>query len=474
MVSPLARYMLVMLAGIVVVGAVPDTGFPQSPVERLRADDDSKRITDEISAVQATGGPRSPDLIDPLTELAGLFEAQGDHALAVAALEEARQVVRITYGLHTLDQAPLIEQALENQRALGAFAMVRALEEKLFDLAARHPDDLRTVAIHRNFGERRMDLLRRFLLYEYPAEIYPEAGLFGLSRDAEIMDLLSEAQIHYADAVAVVLRNRIYSSDQLRDLEMEIVGAADLVRQRNRLDTRSTAPGARRLDHVGIGGGYKYAVGRRIRGGEYISTAEELRTRTNTLWDLAASESPEEAMQRRYRADRIDSQYAFARESYRRVIDYAETVTETAPADGPAWRSQLEAYLQLADWDLVHSANGIALGEYEQVHKMLAATEGAEPLIAEMFAPSIPVVLPTFRPNPLKTQTSTRHIDVTFEITKYGESRRIEIVAAAPSVSDADRDDLVSLLMTSRFRPRVVDGELGRASPVAVRYYLND
>jgi len=254
MVSPLARYMLVMLAGIVVVGAFPDTGFPQSPAERLRADDDSKRITDEISAVQATGGPRSPDLIDPLTELAELFEAQGDHALAVAALEEARQVVRIAYGLHTLDQAPLIEQALQNQRALGAFAMVRALEEKLFDLAARHPDDLRTVAIHRNFGERRMDLLRRFIVYEYPAEIYPEAGLFSLSRDAEIMDLLSEAQIHYADAVAVVLRNGVYSSDQLRDLEMEIVGAADLVRQRNRLDTRSIAPGARRMDHVGIGG----------------------------------------------------------------------------------------------------------------------------------------------------------------------------------------------------------------------------
>ena len=120
MVSRVSRHMFVTLAGIVVLAGVPNTGLPQSPVERLRADDDSKRITDEISAAQATGGPRSPDLIDPLTELAVLLTAEADHALAIAALEEARHVVRATYGLHTLDQVPLMEQALENQRALGA------------------------------------------------------------------------------------------------------------------------------------------------------------------------------------------------------------------------------------------------------------------------------------------------------------------------------------------------------------------
>jgi hypothetical protein len=471
---PRATVLFAMLAGIVAVGAVPETSFSQSSAKRLPADDDSTRIIDEISAAQATGGPRSPDLIDPLTELAGLFEAEGDHALAIAALEEARHVVRSTYGLHTLDQVHLIEQALENQRALGAFAMVRALEEKLFDLAARHPDDLRTVAIHRNIGERRMDLLRRFLASEYPAEIYSEIGLFSVHPDAEVMDLLSEAQIHYADAVAVVLRNGLYSSDELRDLELEIVRAADLVRQRNRLDNRSVAPGARRMDHAGLGGGAKYAVGRRVRGAEYISTAEELRTRTHMLWDLTASESSEEAKQRRYRADRLTNQYQLARESYRRLIDYAEAVSESAPADESAWRSRFEAYLQLADWDAVYSVNGIALDEYAQVHEMLEATDRAEPLMAEIFAPPIPIVLPTFLPNPLETPTSARYIDVTFEVTKYGESRRIEIVGAAPDVADVEKDDLVSLVMGSRFRPRVTDGQLGRAAPVAIRYYLND
>ena len=473
MVSRVAGHMLAMLGGAIALGAVPCTGFTQSPTGRLPADDDSKRITDEISAAQAAGGPRSPDLIDPLTELAGLFALEGEHALATAALEEARHLVRANYGLYTLEQADLMDQALEHQRALGNSAMVRALEEELFDLAERHPDDLRTVAIHRDIGERRMDLLRRFLAHEYPPEIYPDFGLFSVSPDAVVMELLSEAQIHYADAVAVLLRNGLYSSDQLRNLEMEIVRAADLVRQRNRLDTRSIAPGARRMDHAGLGGGNKYAVGRRIRGGEYVSVAEELLTRTNTLWDLAASESSEEAKERRYRADRIDNQYELARESYRRLIDYAEEVSESAPADGAARRSLLEAYLQLADWDLVHSANGVALDEYAQVHEMLEATGVAEPLIAEIFAPPIPIVLPTFLANPLETPTSARYIDVGFELTKYGESRRIEILGAATNVSDAEKDALESLLMSSRFRPRVTDGELATSS-IRLRYYLTE
>ena len=143
-------------------------------------------------------------------------------------------------------------------------------------------------------------------------------------------------------------------------------------------------------------------------------------------------------------------------------------------AEEAALRSRLEAYLQLADWDLLYSENGVALDQYERVHALLATTDFGEPLIAEIFAPPLPIVLPAFLPNPLQTPTSARYIDVGFEITRFGESRRVEIVGAAPDVSDAAKDDLVGLIKTSRFRPRVTDGEVGRASPVVVRYYLND
>ena len=95
-------------------------------------------------------------------------------------------------------------------------------------------------------------------------------------------------------------------------------------------------------------------------------------------------------------------------------------------------------------------------------------------MIAEFFAPPIPIVLPTFQPNPLETAESTSYIDVTFEVTKYGESRRVEIAGATADVSDAEKDDLVSFVKGARFRPRVANGELGRPAPIVVRHYLND
>lgn len=467
MVSRVARQMLATLGGMIALLAATSTGFTQSPAERLPADDGSKRITDEISAAQATGGPRSPDLIDPLTELAVLLAAEGEDALAIRALEEARHVVRATYGLHTLDQVPLLEQALEHERALGAFEMVQALEEKLLDLAERHPDDLRTVAIHRDIGERRMDLLRRFRADEYPAEIYPQSGLWSVAPDAVVVGLVLNAQVHYADAIEVLLHNGMYSSDELRDLELEIVRAADLVREVNPLDLRSIQMGARRMDKMGL------ASGSYLPSGAWVPTEHDLIEQTNTLWDLAGSESSEEAKQRRHRVDHITSQYGLARESYRRLIEYAEAVPESAPADGPAWRSRLDAYLQLADWDLVYSENGAALDEYEQVYEMLEAAANVEPVIAEIFAPPAPIVLPTFLPNPLETPTSARYIDVAFEVTKYGESRSIEILGAATNVSGAEKDELKTLIRSSRFRPRVTADQIA-TSPVRLRYYISE
>lgn len=462
-----ARHVLAALGGMIALLAVPSSGFTQSSPARLGADEDGKRLTDEIDAAQATGGPRSPDLIDPLTELAVLLAAEGEHALAIAALEEARHIVRATYGLHTFDQVPLMTEALEQQRALGAFEMVQALEEELLDLAARHPGDLRTVAIHRDIGERRMDLLRRFRAHEYPGEIYPRSGLWSVEPDRLVMSLVLKAQVHYADAIEVLLRNGINSSDELRDLELKIVRAADLVRQQNPLDLRSTQVGARKMDQMGLAGGHY------LPSGAWVPMQHELREQTNRLWDLASFESSEEAKQRRHRVDHITSQYGLARESYRRLIDYAETVSESAPADEAAWRSRLDAYLQLADWDLVHSANGAALDEYAQVHELLEANENAEALMEEVFAPPVPIVLPTFLPNPLYTPTSDRFIDVAFDVTKYGKSRRIQIVGAAANVSDAERNELMGLITTSRFRPRVTNGELA-TSPIRLRYYIRE
>jgi hypothetical protein len=93
-----------------------------------------------------------------------------------------------------------------------------------------------------------------------------------------------------------------------------------------------------------------------------------------------------------------------------------------------------------------------------------------------MFLPKVPVMLPTFLPNPLATdatETSTGYIDVAFEVTKYGRSRNVEILTMT-NASDVDEDRLVQLISRSRFRPLVSDGQFTRTSPIVVRYHLNE
>jgi hypothetical protein len=141
-------------------------------------------------------------------------------------------------------------------------------------------------------------------------------------------------------------------------------------------------------------------------------------------------------------------------------------------ATSAPFEKQVEAYVRIADWEQGEQA----LERYERAVKMLHDA-GAHTLIDELFAPKTPVVLPTFVPNPLatdETQTSIGYIDVAFEITDYGKSRRIQILDTTTNASDSEKARLFQLIENSRFRPRLTDGEFARASPVVLRYYLTE
>ena len=446
MVSRLARHGLAALGSLVTLALMPSLGSSQGVSERFRAAE-RERVAEEMAAAQAEEGPRSPALIELYAALGAQYENDGQHGLATAALEQARSLVRANYGLHTLDQLPLMQQALENQRVLGDVAMVQAIEEEMLALAMRHPTDLRAVAVYRDAGRRRMDILMRLLAGDAPPEIYPEVGLYSITKSEVVKGLVTAAQTHYAAAAAVIVRNELYSSGELREIETEIVRASDLFRQRTILSQNHDPDG--------------------------VVRNSLLEAETDRLLDLAGFTVFSDDVERRARLDGVTSRYEIGRDSYRRLTAYDEKAYGTA-VPATQLQSRLEAHLQLADWDLLYSRNGLALEQYARVLAQIETTVVAAPLIAEIFAPAVPIVLPTFLANPLQTPSSVRYIDVAFEITRFGESRRVEILGAAANVSDADKNDLLALIKGSRFRPRVTDGELARAAPVVVRYYLND
>jgi hypothetical protein len=402
MVSFELRQTLEIAARLLVLAAVaaPYAVFSQRELDP-GASDEQRQIVEQILGAQAQGGPFSAESIDPLRELALVYEERGDHALASAVIEQARQLVRANYGLHSLDQAPLLRQRIHNEEVRGNFPTAWDLEQDLLTLIRRHPDDLRTIPIWREIGDRRMQLLDRYLAGERPPQIMlgcyrgqDIGSCHAGSREVAAQAILSEAYRSYGGAIRVFLRHEIYASDELRELEMELIRSS-------------------------------YEFGH----------------------------------------------YDVGRQSLRRLISY--DVANSEP-----WLSRLNALIQMADWDLLFSPQkGVVLDTYLAAYEQLVR-KGIEPqAIEQLFSPRIPVVLPTFLPSPLvsdETESSTGYIDVEFDLTKYGRSRRIEILDTTTNANDVAENELVRLIVLSRFRPRVTAGRLDHATPIVVRYYVNE
>jgi hypothetical protein len=69
---------------------------------------------------------------------------------------------------------------------------------------------------------------------------------------------------------------------------------------------------------------------------------------------------------------------------------------------------------------------------------------------------------------------SNAYIDVAFEVSLYGEGRKIQVLDTTTNAADADTARLVQLIQRSRFRPRAANGGLARAAPVVLRHYLTE
>ena len=465
------RVIILLLAA----GAVTPAGFSQSRfgsgAER------QQQVIERIQQEESQNGPYSEGLIGPLSDLALIYQDRGDHDLALAVIDRVRQVVRANEGLHSLEQIPLIQQMIANEEAIGRVDTAWELEQDLLTLARRHPDDTRTVPVFRETAAKRMALLRQYLAGEFPPQMvlgcyygwprqHPDPANVAVSlptptsctsgtRDEAVRAIVSDAQRHYADAIAVMLRNELYASDELRELELELVRSFDATRVREGEYTRYGR-------NVGLEGAPLDLEPWKSWMDSMALLAE---------WGLPESgvePGPEtseprdgESLSTRFSRCR---DYCLGRQSLQRVLAYE--IAASAPLE-----DQVEAFVRLADWEEGEQA----LEKYKRALRILREA-GAQTLIDELFSPKTPVVLPTFEPNPLATNatpTSRGYIDVAFEISR-GEARRARILDTTTNATDADKKRLVELIERSRFRPRVTDGEFARASPIVLRYYLTE
>lgn len=440
----------------------------------LRARNDQQRqIVATIQEEQSANGPHSQALIAPLTELAALYDRSGDRVMERAAIERAMQVVRANYGIHALEQAPLLRQRIRMEEERDDVSAAWKLEADLLTLVRRYPDDLRAVPILREVGDRRMALLDEYLGGDYPPEIvlgcyYNPYRLSTVgschagSRGVAARAILADAQRSYAEAIAVLLRNQLYDSDELRELEMTLVRSFDRLRTTKDFGEpplagvaaglHNTEPLRSQIDaFTALAGSAIPLTGMNSHAGRSAPDARELRDARN---DFVSGDA-----------------YALGRLSLRRLVTYDE-----ASGRGPV--AQAASLAQLADWDILYSRSlnmaDSALEIYREAYRTLVDAGVTQAEIDAFFSPPIPVVLPAFLPNPLESTNANDagRIDVAFEITREGRAKGVKVLAATEDVKNGVKDRLERLIKSSRFRPQLTDGQFAD-KPVVVRYYVD-
>lgn len=391
--------MLLIVAGVARPAATQPKRIPH-------AEDALTLIAERIVEAQARGGPYAPELIDPLKTLSVLYQERGDYAREAAVLEQAMQVIRANFGLRSLEQAPLIRQRIRGAEANGNFAEAWDLEKAFVSLAEKHPDDLRTVPILHEIGDKRMALLERYLAGERPPQLIlgcyyePPLGVpndhrncLGGSRGYAARRMVLEAQGHYANAIAVLRGLDQHANDELHVLEGKLYRNSYLY------------------------GGYQ--VGRR--------------SLVRLIGDDAANGEP----------------------VMRRVA----------------------RLLELADWDLVFAQKSLALDLYAETYEFLQQENFSQATIDDIFAPELPIVLPKFLANraaPEHADGATGYVDVAFEITRFGTTRRIRVESTSGNVSNAAQGRVTRWIVENHFRPQRVNGQFADAARVVVRHYVHE
>jgi len=448
------------------LAALALAAFTMPVIAESHADDEP--LINQIQEILSRDGPYSIELLEPLSRLGLRYQEGEDYSLALVTLERARHIVRVNNGLHTLDQVPLLRQLINIEEKRGNSEGAWDLEQDLLTLLRRHPDDVRTASALREIADRQMEVLAAVIAGERPPEVvlgcfykqWPtsaDGSCTAGSKSTVVQGMLAEAQRNYLDAIAVLLRQGLYDSDELRALETDVLRGVDLMRSRY-YKGPSASP-------VPLAPAYLGAT-----------SLEPWRSRIAAVtsladWDLPYPEqSPLEGEGDDSTVTKhvhVMDPYYRGRQSLRRL--YAYNVASSGSS-----LQQADAVVQLADWDLLYSHNSQALESYELAQSMLQNGGAGESSIDQLFGPPTPVVLPAFQPNPLArddTRAENGYIDVEFEITKYGRSRGVEILDDA-NASHAAKQDLVALIRSSRYRPRLTEGAFAEATPVRMRYYL--
>ena len=452
-----------------------------------------RQAEEEVAREEALNGPTSPRLIEPLESLAESYRQLGEFPLAIAALDRARQIIRVQDGLFSLRQLEIMETTVDSMEEARAYYESDVLQAETLELAGRNADDPRAPSILAAIADRQMDAVKEYVEtgawerslerihapgsgwdLENPEFLRSFFGQKSMNRlDDAIRDVLTSGDYEIGDALDAreVLEETYSLIDVINDHNE--AGQQGIVQKGLIPDTRelerdmalSAFRRARRL--------YSDALQGMLESGSYSSgdlLAIEQKLLDSYWFELEHTEL--------YPPRSADPRLANPR-----LLVYG-TGTSTLEARvvhlmsrGSAAVEIANALMAVGDWHLLFSENGRALTMYRDAYDLLARGDVPTDTWTAIVFPETPVILAQLADDDSAEFDPARiysgYIDVAIETGRFGQVKDVEIVGSSDGTSAAVELRARIHVFGTRFRPRFEDRQPLRSDRFTLRYYYD-
>ena len=409
------------------LGRHEDAPQPQSREELTAA---VAAQLDAIEAEQARNGDRSPELIGALSSLAFTYQQLGEHASAEAALQHAIEIARINFGLHSLDQADAVESLVSSRETRGDYGGAAENRRYLRELVGRNFHDPRVVGILTEMARQEMDNARRLVGVPAPGVIAITSGGGDgwMTPPTPSLAALHAAQSDYIAAIQAAVRTHTGNTADVFALEDALTDTVYF----ELANPEILGPGHRRSAWNSNAGAPPWYPTIGFIGAQVL--------RHKALDSMSFRRSP---------------------------VDVAKDL------------------IALADWYLVFGSfqagsmtksYGPALDTYRTARDLLVNSELSPEAIDELLSPEVPPAVPVLPDNIVGTvhdRVLRGYIDVSIDITRFGDVKRMEVIARSPAATKDVEEQLKRYVGERTFRPRFVNGELARSDRFAARFYFD-
>ncbi len=395
---------------------LPPPEIPQNPAldpefqERMQ---NIQRFNEAIADSEILAGAWGNSLVEQLNSLGSLQQQQGDHPGAIETHERAIHVQRINSGLHTIEQAPLVEQMIDSYIAMGDWTQVDVYQSYLFYIQQK---------FYGNNDPRLIPALGDLANWH--------ARAFTMRQGESLAMRLSSAQMLFKAAARMVEVHFGPDDDRYVEYLRGVARSAHLV--------------ALNQDLL-----------RELARAQFRAPQETLRDMLYWRFPIVPTgfRAGEDALLaiKEYYMDREGEAEQLA-EATAQVADwYLLFNRRTAARD-----MYLEAWEAVAEEE---NADELRLRLFGQVREIpVFASDDNEWMIENMrFMEDI-------------EEVDYDYIDLQFDVTQWGEVRNIETVGARSPETESQQSRIRRNVRDSMFRPMLVDGENARSNGNLFRY----